>query len=494
MANTIPLSKDFNISTGVVSAAGTAVASNGLMLTTSTALPSISVQYYYQLQEVSAVYGVDSDEYKCAEVYFGGYSDSSLKPAALLVAGIPSAATSGVLTGGSLSGVTMATINALGSGTITLSVDGVSQTSSTIDLSSSSSQSDVATAIQAALTGVVVSWNSTTNRFVITSATTGSSSSVSAATTGSLSTGLKLTSAAGASSVNGSATLSLTELMDNIKNQTQNWFAFACAQNLTDDQKVELATWEVAQNRRFSYCMNDQSLDTLVTNSTTALYPNRVKSLGDGIWPIYGAPEFAFQGVTYYACTDFTVTKGRITAKLREFSTLTPNVTTLSQAEALESNGYSYYGAYSENTTLPNYLADGSVSGDYLWADSYQNQYWIKSSLITSLANIFLNNQSYSYNAAGYASVQSAIIDPMANAVDYGAIQQGITLDSSQTTIVKNAVGKDVTEQLYTNGWYFYIPTQPGANRIARKLTGCVLYYVDGEMIQSISMQSTAVL
>ena len=223
MANTIPLSKDFSISTGVVSAAGTAVASNGLMLTQSTLQPSIAVQYFSQLSEVTAAYGSGSDEETCASVYFNGYSNSSLKPAQLLVVGIPSASTSGTLTSGSLSGVTIATINALGSGAITLTVDGTSQTSSTIDLSTVTTQSEVAAAIQAALTGVTATWNSTTNRIVITSASTGANSQVSVASDSTIATGLRLTSATGAVAVAGSASLTLTELMDNVKNQTQNW-------------------------------------------------------------------------------------------------------------------------------------------------------------------------------------------------------------------------------------------------------------------------------
>ena len=495
MSNAIPLSKDFSITTGVVSAAGTGMTANCLMLTTSTTQQPITVQYATELSDVQSLYGASSDEATCAAVYFNGFDNASILPGQLLIAGIPSAATSGALTGGSMSGVTMATINALAVGTIVISVDGTQQESTAIDLTSAASQSAVATILQSALTGVTVAWNSTTNRFVITSSTTGASSSVSPASTGAIATALMLTSATGATATAGSGTLTLTELMDNIVDQTQNWFCLAVAQDLTNAQKLELATWINNQGKKFAYALNDATADAKVNSSTTAFYPNSIVSAGlQGSMGIYGTPEYAFTAPSYFACIDFDATNGRITAKFRQYSGLTPNVTKLSDATALESNGYSYYGKYAENTVLESYFGPGNISGDFLWMDSYINQRWIKSILTTSLATLFLNNQSYAFNGAGEASVRSAILDPMNSAVNFGAAQKGVDLSNAQLTIIKNAVGADVKDQLYSNGWYFYIPTQSSATRVKRDLAGCVLYYVDGQMIQSIDMQSNDVL
>lgn len=495
MSNTIPLSKDFNVTTNTVSPAGTAIYANGLMLTTNESVTPGKLSYAYQLSDVTAAYGAGSDEETCASVYFNGFVNAGVLPGTLLICGIPVQPTSGSLSSASMAAVSMATINQLAAGTITVSIDGVSQTSSTIDLSAATSQSNVASLLQASLTGATVAWNSVSSKFVISSSTTGAASSVGYAAAGAIATGLKLTQAAGATISSGVDEMTLTELMDSIVNQSQNWASFAAAQELTTSQKTELAAWTNSQNNRYTYAVNDSSADAITTNSTTAFYPSVVVANGySGIAGIYGAPEYAFMVPAYYACLDFSATNGRVTFKFRQFSGLAANVTDLATANALESNGYSYYGSYSQNAVLATYASPGNISGSFEWLDSYINQVVIKANLVSAFAALFLNNQSYAFNATGYASVQAATIDVATSAINYGAIQKGVTLDTSQTAIIKNVVGKDITQQLFSDGWYLYIPVQTGANRLARDLKGCVFYYVDGQMIQSIDLTSTAVL
>ena len=494
MANSIPLSKDFNVTTNTISPAGTALYANGLMLTTSTSIPSATIQYAYQKSDVTTLFGAGSDEETCADVYFGGFDNASVLPGTLLIVGIPAASTSGGLYSGSLASVTMATINALAAGTITLDVDGVSQTSSSIDLTTAGTQSEVASIIQAALTGVTVTWNSTVSQLVIKSNTTGATSSVGYAS-GDIATTLLLTEAGGATLGVGTTGMTLTELMDSVVDQSQNWVAFASAQKLTDAQQTELCVWNTAQANRYVYAFSDNSTAATTASSNTAFYPTVVTANSyTGIMGVYGTPEYAFTVLSFCAAIDFSATNGRLTYKFRAFDGLSTNVTSLSAAKALESNGYSYYGYYSQNSTVKNYVGPGNISGDFDWLESYVDQIWIKANLIAAFANQFTANQSYAFNATGYASIQAAVLDPMTSALAFGAVKKGVSLDSSETTQIKNSVGKDITQQLYADGWYLYIPTQSGSNRVARKLTGAVLYYVDGQMIQSINLTSTAVL
>lgn len=496
MANTIPLSKDFNVTTNTVSPAGTALYANGLMLSTNTNVPASQLTYFYTLADVGSLFGTTSEEYACAGVYFNGFENAANLPGTLLVAGISgiNSATSGGLISGSLASTPLSDITSTPAGTITLNVDGTSQTSTTIDMSTAGAPSDVAIMLQAALTGVNVVWNAGLSRIYIYSNTTGTASSVSTASTGDIATVLKLTAAAGGTSFTGTPSKTLTEIMDAVVNQDQNWVAFASAQELTDAQKLELATWTTAQNNRYIYSFADDSTDAVTSGSTTAAAVVATNAGYEGVFPVYGDQKYAFMALAYCASLDFSATNGRVTFKFRQFSGLTPNVTTLSVAKALESNYYNYYGAYSQNATLANYAAPGNITGDFKWIDSYVNQIVIKANLIAAYSALFLNNQSYAFNATGYAAIKAATIDVANTAINYGAIQKGITLDSSQTAIIKNAVGKDITQQLYSDGWYLYIPAQSGANRLARTLKGAVFYYVDGQMIQSINLSSTAVL
>lgn len=491
----IPLSKDFSISSNVIAPAGNAIDANGLMLTNSTAIAPANLNYFYTLRDVGDIFGLLSDEYEAAKIYFNGFDGSAVKPGKLLCIASPSAPTAGTLTTGSNASVSIESLKLLPIGSITISVDGVQQASDNINLSAVVAQSDVADALEAALTGVTVEYSSLSARYVITSNTTGAASSVSFAT-GAIANALMMTQATGAIVAQGVGDMSLTELMNYVIDRDQNWFAFSSANELSDIQKLELAQWNstIDEGKRFLFSFND--IDPLVATSNaqnTLLSRMKAADLG-GIFGIYGTPRYAFSALAYIASLDFSALNGRLTYKFRKFTGLTPNVDTLSEARAIESNGYSYYGDYKQTINQYTYASDGAVTGSFKWMDTFVDQVWIRLRLIEAFAATFTANQSLAFNAQGYAAVQAAVIDPAQAALNFGAIQRGVQLDESQRSQIMNRVGKDITPQLFNNGWYFHIPAQPGVNRIERALKSATFFWCDGQMIQSISMQSTTVL
>ena len=491
----IPLSMDFDVTTNVISPTGSGATANGLMLSTSTDQTLANIHYFTTLADVGTAYGTSSDEYNAAYVYFNGFTNCAQLPGKLLVVGIATSPTAGTLTSGDLSSVSISTMQALTASTITISVDGVSQTSASIDLSSETSQSAIATALEAALTGVSVAWNASTSTFVITSDTTGSSSSVSVADDSTIATGLLLTDAGGAVSVDGADIDSLTELMDSITNVDNDWRVFFAASELTTAQKTELCKWNTAQSNQFIYAVNDSSTAATVSGSAAGFYPSVVTANGyTGIVPVYGTPVYSAAVPAYAASIDTSAKRGRVTLFKRKFPGLSPNVTSKSVASALRTNGYNYYCEAKESSTTSDYFAAGTISGDFEYVDSYLIQSMMRSDLIVALSSLFDANQGYAFNASGYASVKAAIVDVQTKWINFGGIQKGVTLDSSETVQIKNVVGKDITSTLYSDGCYLYIPTQSGTNRLARNLAGCVFFYVDGEMIQTIDLTVTAVL
>ncbi|ENG5503828.1 DUF3383 family protein, partial [Yersinia enterocolitica] len=208
----------------------------------------------------------------------------------------------------------------------------------------------------------------------------------------------------------------------------------------------------------------------------------------------YGSYLYAVLALAYSASLNFNRTNGRVSYKFRAFAGIAPNVTDNATAAALESNGYNFYGAYGQNKTLANYVSDGAITGKFLWLDSFISQVWINANLVAAFANLFTNNASYAFNAGGYASISAAVIDVATNAINFGAIRPGVTLDQAQINIVNDAVGTDISNVLFTQGWFFFIPQQTGASRTERSLDGAIFYYVDGQLIQSIDMTSTNIL
>lgn len=491
----IPLSKDFSITPGVVSPAGSALNANGLMLTDNALIPADAPYSFYSASEVAALLGSTTDEYAAAVVYFNGYDNSSVTPGELLMARLRTSDQAGSLLSASLKGVLLSTLQSLPAGTFTITVDGAKQTSKSVDLAGAANQSAIAALLQAAVTGVTVTWNSVANRFMFVSETTGANSNVSFASATGLTTGLGLTEDAGAIVSTGFAATPAADVMDNITSNNQDWVGFTIIPEVDDIVQVAMAEWVSSQHSRYFFVLRDTDASATVANSTSALVPASIASAGyASVFPVYGDHLVATTPLAYAASLNFDQMAGRVTYKFREFSGVTPNVTSLAVANALESNGYNYYGKYSQNATGGNYAATGMITGDFLWLDSFVGQVWMNASIVAAFYALFTNNQSYSYNAQGYASVQAAVIDVASAAKNFGAIQTGVTLDKSQIRQITNVVGKDISSTLYSEGWYLHIPTQTGANRILRNLAGVIFYYVDGQMIQSIDMSSIAVL
>ncbi len=495
--STIPLSVDFNITPNVVTPAGDAVDANGLMLTDNELIPVGAVVSYYQASDVSVLLGSDSKEFLAAQQYFNGYENSSVIPGELLMSRIVTDDVAGYLLSGSLKGVSLVSLKAIPAGTITLTVDGTSVTSTSIDLSGATSFTDIASELQTGIgtTKVSVEWLSIASRFIIRSATTGNDSEVSFATSGSLANGLLLTAATAATVSAGSDAVTPTDTMNGIINTNQNWIPFESLVDLDDEDNTELCAWTNSQKSRFVYVYRDTSAAATVANNPDCFYQKVVVANGyEGIVPVYGSYLYGVMPLAYSASIDFARTNGRISFKFRGFSGLAPNVADLATAQALKSNGYNFYGSYGLNKTMKQYSSDGAISGKFVWLDSYINQVWINANLVSAFANLFTNNQSYPFNDSGYGAISAAVIDVASQALTFGAIQRGVVLDNAQTRIVNNTIGKDISATLYSQGWFLYIPTQTGSARLERDLQGVIFYYVDGQLIQSITMSSTAIL
>lgn len=495
--STIPLSLDFSITPNVVSPAGSAVDANGLMLTDNELIPIGAVQSYYSSSDVSALMGSDSKEFMAAQQYFNGYDNSSVTPGELLMYRLVTADVAGYLLSGNLKGVTLATLKAIPAGTITLTVDGTSTTSASVDLSAANSFTDIADKLETGIgaSKVSVEWLPIANRFIIRSATTGVDSEVSFASIGALATGLKLTQGTAATVSPGSDAVSMPDTMNNIINTNQNWILFQALTELTDEKKTELCAWASSSHNRYGYVVHDTSAAPTVANNASCFVQSVVVANGyENIFPIYGSYLYAVTALAYAASINFARTNGRISFKFRGFSGLAPNVNDLATAQALKSNGYNFYGSYSLNKTMAQYASDGAITGKFVWLDSFIDQVWINANLVGAYANLFTANQSYPFNDNGYGAVQAATIDVAEQAVTFGAIQRGVVLDNAQIRIVNTSVGKDISATLYSQGWFLYIPTQTGSARLARDLQGVIFFWVDGQLIQSITMSSTAIL
>lgn len=494
---TIPLSVDFRITPNVVAPAGSALDANGLVLSDNELIRVGTVAEFTTAADVSALLGSDSREYKAAELYFNGYDNSTVIPGKLFVSRVITAEVDGYLLSGLLKGVTLTTLQNIPAGTIKLNVDGTDVTSTSIDLSTATSFSDIATKLTTGIgvTKVLVEWLPIASRFIIRSLATGAASSVSVAQVGALATGLKLTTDTAATTSPGSAPVTMTDMMNNIVNLNQDWVLFSSLVDLDDDDKELLCEWVNGTKSRFGYVVHDPSDAATVANNTQCFMQKVVVANGyENVFPVYGSYLYAIPALDYGASLDFSRTNGRVSYKFRNFPGLAPNVSDGQTYNALLSNGYNFYGSYSLNKTMKQYTSNGAITGKFKWLDTFMCEVWLNANLVAAFANLFTENQSYPFNAQGYAAVNAAIIDVAQQGLNFGAIRPGVDLDNAQLRVINNTVGADISGTLFSTGWYLYIPPQPGSNRIERDLKGAIFYYVDGGLIQSIDLSSTAVL
>ncbi len=578
MQNMIPASAIVSVNPGVLSAGGSALDLQGLMLTQNTRVPTGGILSFPSALAVSDYFGSSSAEYANALVYFAGFENSHAKPGSVLFSQYNTVAVAAYLRGGDISALTLAQLQAL-SGTVIVAVDGTTRTGSAINFSGATSFSNAAALVQAALnasptvlatsssssisgttltvagtitgtfgagqtitgagvtagsvitsqlsgtaggagtyrlavsstvsnqaitastTNVVVAYDSVSGAFVITSGATGAVSTIAAAT-GTLAASLLLTVATGAVLSQGADAIATPAAgMGAIIALTTN---FASFMTLFDPdvsgntQKLAFATWNGQQNDKFTYVCVD-------TDITPTQSPAASSSLG----ALLGAAQVSGTVLIYepvgtdlhldsivcgaIASLDFTQTNGRATLAFKSQSGLSASVNDHTDSENLIANGYNFYGAYATANDEFVFFYPGSVSGEFLWADSYVDQIWLNNQFQLALMVLLTQVPSIPYNAAGYALIRAACMDVIQQGLTFGAFRSGVTLSNAQKAEVNNAAGLVIDQVLSSQGWYLQISDASPQVRAARGSPPMTFFYMDGGSVQSITLASIAV-
>src|SRR5581483_3847152 len=148
-----------------------------LFLGSSTVIDTVQrLRSYATLAAVGQDFASNTPEYLAAALWFG----QSPQPQSLYIGRWVQSASHGQLICGALGNSTLAALEAVTSGGFTVTVDGGSaQHLSGLNFSGITNFNGAAAIISAALTGATCAYSATQNQFVITSSTTGTSSTVS---------------------------------------------------------------------------------------------------------------------------------------------------------------------------------------------------------------------------------------------------------------------------------------------------------------------------
>jgi len=494
---TIPASQLVDITPRVIGGGLSGLSFVGTLLSTSSSLATKTATPFYSLSAVGDYFGTASKEYELASNYFLADSNATKKPDVLWFYRHVGTACAAFLRGRS-NPAKLSELTAITNGSFGIKVDGTSISVSSLDLSSATSFSAVATAIQTKLASGLASttctWDSSFQAFVITSPTTGATTStIEFATAGSSGTDVsELLGLTSGTLSQGSDAKTLTESMADCLNSNSNFFSFMPVWEETTSEAVELAEWCNGQGVRFMYSLTDTSSDGLTPNNSACI----AKQVADfyGVACNYNTKNLSAMIMGVVASINPETLNGRKTLAFKQQNGLAFTVDDETNAQALLGNGYNFYGDYATASNQFKLLQNGQISGNAKWIDTYYGQVFLRDGLQNAWINALMMNNTVPYNQAGYGVLRAAAMDTINTAVNAGFIRQGVSLSESQKATVEAEAGLDISGALQTQGWYLQILDPTTQVRQERGTPVVNFWYMDGGSIQKIQGTSTVLL
>ena len=493
----IPASYIVAITPRLISAGGNDLEFNGLFLTKNALIPlAAPVLQFANADTVGDYFGIESDEYKAASIYFLGYNNSFAKPRHLMIARRVDESVGAYLRGAQYTG-DLAALKLFTAGTLTVEINGTEVAVSGVDLSAATSYSDVAetiqTALQAESAGVTVTYSSLTGAFQINGAGTGSEQTITYAS-GTLAEALNLTQAKGAVLSQGSDALTTTQNMALIKEQTQNWVSFTTLYEADEDEHLGLSAWASSQGIEYLYVGWTADPTLLVQGSTTSI-ADKIKTAEYGATAlVYDNSNVAVFVLGSIASVDWERYQGTINYAFKRVDGVAATVTDQTDADLLLAKGVSFMGNFATRNDDFTFLYDAKIFGDYGYIDAFVNTVWLKNVMQVSIMNGLTQAGRVPYNERGYALIRAWLQDPINRAVNNGTIDSGVQMSESQKAQVYNETGKDLSTELFTDGYAVLVEDAGASVRVGRQSPNITVYYTYGGSINHIDVASTAIL
>jgi hypothetical protein len=498
MSPSIPATYFVNSTPSVLSAGGTNQTLNAVFITTDPSIPIGMVLAFSNYNAVAAWFGATAPETVLAGIYFSGFNGAQQLPTTLFFVQFNAGSVHGYLRGGSVSGFNLAQIQAF-SGVIDVVVDGTPITTSTISLAAATSFSNAASIITSALgAAATCTYDSLRQAFVITSASAGASSSVANPTDTSLSPLLLLTQATGAVISPGAVAQTQAGMMNVVTSQTTNWCPFMTVAEVTLSAKLNYANWLQLQNQQFMYVCQDSNAAVLSQGASAAFGP--LVAAYNGVVPVYDVPAAGTQpgqvaaficGIT--ASIDFFEMNGYVDYAFKSNGALVPQITSATQAAALQSNGYSFYANVATQASQFQFLYAGGITGQWEWIDEYVAQIYFNSSLVEAGISLMTQVKSLPNNPRGDNLIRAAMLDPIGAAVNFGTIQNGVELSNAQIAELATAAGVDISTPLLQQGWYLQVVPATAIVRANRGPRQVNIFYTNGGSVHTLNLSSTFV-
>lgn len=502
---TIAASNIVKIEPRVIGAGRSELELNGLLITPidltteQLAFPS-GLMEFTSATAVGEAFGTTSPTYMFATQYFNGYVNKFSSPKALFVAAWAKTAQAGYVLSAS-NPSTLARLKAITAGKMNFTVDGTKKTVTGINLAGATSMAHVCTLVAAGAEGWTLTYNGASRRFMLKSKTTGAESSVVMAEQEdggtNLAYALGLMPLQGALTSAGVAVESAGDVIARVLEHSQNWvtFTFSEPSDAADGKSTigETASNWAAQNYGFVYVGYSDNEALATAESDTDIISKM--AVNDNTAFVYGDTKYAAFLMGSIASVDWNRENGAITYAFKSGVGLAATVTTEVMANFLENRNANFFGNYATRNAEFDFFYPGRLlNSNYVFIDPLINSVWLNNALQAAIMNGLTIAPRVPYTDGGYARIRSWMMDPINRARINGTIEAGVNLSDAQKAEVMAEAGMDISEELFTAGYFLQI-IDPGAQaRVNRETPVISLWYTYGGAVQRITVASTAIL
>ncbi|MBR2504818.1 MAG: DUF3383 family protein [Elusimicrobiaceae bacterium] len=466
------------------------------LVTDNQKAPSHTILEFEGNDAVGAYFGTTSEEYKFSSAYFGFISKSVRRPRKIsfVRSTLEGLAPSIYPT---KSAAPLATLKAITNGSLSLSIGGLTYDVTGLDFSSATNYSDVASALQTAIranteggeqwTSATVSYNTFGNVFTLTGGAVGNAIILAAtnASTGTDVSGLLGWNAASSPILsNGVNVQTVSELLAETLNLSNNFASLVFLLDLTTEQITEAAQYTHNANVQFKYIQR-------VTPDNYAEVQAAVSGFS-GVCLAYDIYEDNSQIATLpaaiWAAADYNAVNGAPGAEFQKNAQIAPSVFTDALYTTLTAARVNFMGRTQQAGQPISFYQPGFLQGDILDEGVFMNEVWLKDKFVTACLNTQLALEKWPTGDDGLTIFDNITTPIRSLAKTNGVVAIGKTLTDTQKAYITQLTNdSQAWQQVQNQGDYMYryISTQTSNGNTSYVLKYMYIYS-KGDQIRKI--------
>jgi hypothetical protein len=412
----------------------------GRIFTANPRVPIDSVVELTTAADAATYFGSSSEEYARALFYFSWISKNISSPRKLQFARWAEVASVPRIYGSRLT-VTLADLNLITTGTLSLTAGANTASLTGLDFSGAASFAAIATILQTAIraaTGAqfataVVTYDATAGAFNF-AGTVAEEAPISVLVTGTVND-IATRIGWGPSAVfsPGVDVTSLTDTLNTNADLSTNFGSFLFMPELTTDEVVEVAEWNGERNVEFMYCVRCDDTNRAALGAALISIPGNALTYA----PIADQYDEMIP-MTILAATDYTRRNSVQNYMFQlNFDGITAKVSTNTLSAELDALRINYYGVTQTAGQLIAFYQRGVLGGgttDPTDQNTYANEMWLKDTARAVILSLLLSVGRIPANASGRGALIAVLQE---GAIDPALFNGVISVDKALTTVQK---------------------------------------------------------